>query len=494
MATDRFISFEEAFELLCKKAGVGGRGVQLQPGTMYSSGYDPFAEISFTEEDRAQHGFIERWLGQIGFTGDKFPIAEFERCFDLFPGTPPKPSKVSAAIRDASLVRASLEVPWKPPKELTADILFAYREEPRIRLSIALNLMAFGQPCRPDGLEPIEITTRLRQAAIALFDGPAKKGLVSFMGSPEVKGGDRSDTVPPSYFDMPRNLDTSDDAIYTDLPRLSEASEGPSADWDAAIGGLHQRWFNVRVDGVHFVAWLASQAAFDLACSSPQQAHIGFQMVATGDAIYAFDWESLANALGRVVAIHGNAEQAQTAICGAIADKKIDVRVMISRGDHLCGGRTFGVGNVEVPPRINPADFDWVQSRPVHPWRIGPRMGEHYNWIGGWEPHPIELIELRRADVNAVLRCDTNGVALGAIKSTKPNDARRGQPGGRSKRGRPARDRAAQALLEIFESGVPDQATEPNAELCRKVGNWLKERRLPDVKDDTILRAAGRRK
>jgi hypothetical protein len=356
MATDRFISFEEAFELLCKKAGVGGRGVQLQPGTMYSSGYDPFAEISFTEEDRAQHGFIQRWLGQIGFTGDKFPIAEFERCFELFPGSQPEPSKVSAAIRDFSLVRESLEVPWKPPKELTAEMLLRYREEPRIRLSIALNLMAFGQPCRPDGLEPLEITTRLRQAAIALFDGPAKKGLVSFMGSPDVKGGDRSDTVPPSYFDMPRNLGSLDDAIYTDLPRLSEASEGPSADWDAAIGGLHQRWFNVRVDRVHFIAWLASQAALDR------------------DAIYAFDWELLASALGRVVAIHGNAEEAEAAICGAIADKKIDVRVTISRGDHLHEGRTFGVGNVEVPPRISAFDFDWVHSRPVHPWRIGPCM------------------------------------------------------------------------------------------------------------------------
>jgi hypothetical protein len=491
MATDRFISFEEAFELLCKKAQVGGRGVQLQPGTMYSSGYDPFAEISFTQEDSAQHGVIERWLRQVGFTGDKFPIAEFERCVEFFPGSPPEPSKVSVAFRDFSLVRESLDVPWKPPKGLTTGVLLGYRGEPRIRLSIALNLMAFGQPSRPDGLEPIEITTRLRQAAIALFDGPAKKGQFRFVGSPDLKGGDRSDTVPPSYFDMPRNLDTSDDAIYTDLPRLSEASEGPSADWDAAIGGLHQRWYNVRVDGAHFIAWLASQAALDLAYSSGK-ADIGYRMVATDEAIYAFDWESLANALGRVVAIHGDAEQVQTAICGAIADKKVDVRVTISRVDHLHGGRTFGIDNVDVPPRINPVDFDWVHSRPVHPWRIGPRRGEHYSWIGGWTPHPIELIELRRADVNTVLRCDIDGV--GVIKTPNVMDARPAQPRVKSKRGRPARDRAAQALLDIFKSGLPDQATEPNVELCRKVGNWLKERCLLDVKDDTILRAAGRRR
>jgi hypothetical protein len=195
--------------------------------------------------------------------------------------------------------------------------------------------------------------------------------------------------------------------------------------------------------------------------------------------------------LGRVVAIHGNAEQAQTAICGAIADKKIDVRVMISRGDHLCGGRTFGVGNVEVPPRINPVDFDWVHSRPVHAWRIGPRTGEHYVWIGGWAAHSIELIELRRGDVDAVLRCDAHRVAPGPIRGAKVDGARLGQPGAKSKTwARPARDRA-QALGAIFKSGVPNQATEPNAELCRKVGNWLKERRLQE--SDAAFNAFGPR-
>lgn len=34
MSTDEFISFDEAFELLCEKAGVKGLGVQVQPGTM----------------------------------------------------------------------------------------------------------------------------------------------------------------------------------------------------------------------------------------------------------------------------------------------------------------------------------------------------------------------------------------------------------------------------------------------------------------------------
>jgi hypothetical protein len=56
-----------------------------------------------------------------------------------------------------------------------------------------------------------------------------------------------------------------------------------------------------------------------------------------------------------------------------------------------------------------------------------------------------------------------------------------------------ARDRARMALDEIYPRGIPDAATEPNLVLYKKVGDWLKGKRLPNVSDSTILRAAGRR-
>jgi hypothetical protein len=59
---------------------------------------------------------------------------------------------------------------------------------------------------------------------------------------------------------------------------------------------------------------------------------------------------------------------------------------------------------------------------------------------------------------------------------------------------RPGRERALKALNEVYSNDFPDQASEPNARLCKKVGEWLKAAGLPDVSDDTILRAAGRRK
>ena len=58
---------------------------------------------------------------------------------------------------------------------------------------------------------------------------------------------------------------------------------------------------------------------------------------------------------------------------------------------------------------------------------------------------------------------------------------------------RPQRERAERAIKALYPNDVPDQASEPNQILLKKVGDWLKDNKLPPVGDDTILRAAGRR-
>ncbi len=58
----------------------------------------------------------------------------------------------------------------------------------------------------------------------------------------------------------------------------------------------------------------------------------------------------------------------------------------------------------------------------------------------------------------------------------------------------PALELVQDALKKLYPGGVPDQTTERNANLCRKVGDWLKTNKMADVSDATILRAAGRRK
>ena len=64
----------------------------------------------------------------------------------------------------------------------------------------------------------------------------------------------------------------------------------------------------------------------------------------------------------------------------------------------------------------------------------------------------------------------------------------------RRAKSKPALERARGAIEELYPEGVPEQAVEPNAYLCRRVGEKLRQAGLHGVSDDTILRAAGRRK
>jgi hypothetical protein len=64
----------------------------------------------------------------------------------------------------------------------------------------------------------------------------------------------------------------------------------------------------------------------------------------------------------------------------------------------------------------------------------------------------------------------------------------------RQPRGNPARVAARRAIDALYPNGVPDQANISNARLCRATGEWLKRNGYANISDDTILRAAGRRK
>jgi hypothetical protein len=61
-------------------------------------------------------------------------------------------------------------------------------------------------------------------------------------------------------------------------------------------------------------------------------------------------------------------------------------------------------------------------------------------------------------------------------------------------KGSPILERTRTAISQIYPGGLPSQEMVPNAILFRRVGEWLKEKTLPDVSNSTILRAAGRRK
>lgn len=79
------------------------------------------------------------------------------------------------------------------------------------------------------------------------------------------------------------------------------------------------------------------------------------------------------------------------------------------------------------------------------------------------------------------------------VADQSPEGAPKPSQTGRAK-SQPALERARGVIKELYLNGVPGQAAEPNANLCRRVGERLKQAGLPGVSNDTILRAAGRRK
>ena len=197
---------------------------------------------------------------------------------------------------------------------------------------------------------------------------------------------------------------------------------------------------------------------------------------------YPPGWERLSDAATNVMTRAGvSKDEAQTDICQAIADGAVKIRCRLKRHKtKQMTSKTVLDGNAfEIPTRIKPADLDWEESRPVKPWRV--RRGS-YDISGDWD---LEWIELSKTDVMNVL-CPAGTRGESALPPSRETGARR--------RSRPAHENAERAIKELYPQGVPGQAAEPNANLCRHVGERLKNEGFPGVSDDTILRAAGRRK
>jgi hypothetical protein len=189
---------------------------------------------------------------------------------------------------------------------------------------------------------------------------------------------------------------------------------------------------------------------------------------------YERPWQRLTEAIESVMAAtRCSQEAAQADICRAIDDGAVKIRGKLKR--HTVRGITWSdvlEGKDFQIPELKPADLDWENSRPVNPWAV------HYHVFkipGHWE---LEWIEVSRTDVTNVL-CVPG-------ESDEPTE--------RASRSRPTRERAQQAISELYPQGVPSPTVLPNAVLCRRVGEKLKELGVGDVSDDSILRAAGRRK
>jgi hypothetical protein len=189
-------------------------------------------------------------------------------------------------------------------------------------------------------------------------------------------------------------------------------------------------------------------------------------------------WMRLSDALADVMSAPFSESDAKRLICNAIADRKIEIQLELGKRktrNMTARGMRFSGADIEIPVRLAPEDLDFENSRPVGSWYL--RRERNFYMAGRWE---IAWIELDRAGVTKLIKSVR---VAGDEKLPRPR-----------RKAQPAREGARRAIAEHFHGDIPDQVKMPNVILCKYVGAKLKELGLPDVSDDTILRAAGRRK
>src|SRR5262249_55401579 len=140
-------------------------------------------------------------------------------------------------------------------------------------------------------------------------------------------------------------------------------------------------------------------------------------------------------------------------------------------------GKVLSGADVEIPARLEPKDIDFENSRPLKPWTVKRERIAHL--AGSWD---VDWIELSSADVTTL-------IPVGHGDQTSPGSDPQKRPSRPHQKTQTGRERAHRAIKALYPDGVPDQATEPNGNLCQRIAAWLKEMRLPAVSNDTILRA-----
>jgi hypothetical protein len=165
--------------------------------------------------------------------------------------TPPSEAAINSEIWNAISSK-----PWTPPNALNIEALSALaHDDPRIGLSRAVDLMAFGGALVAN--HPVECAAKRYQACRELCIA-ARTNLVILYGSPDL-GGDKNDQIRACDFDMPRSLGPVNDSLATDLTVIAgDYSDAAKSNYYAARKGNHQRWFNVRVETETFLSWIRS--------------------------------------------------------------------------------------------------------------------------------------------------------------------------------------------------------------------------------------------
>ena len=227
------------------------------------------------------------------------------------------------------------------------------------------------------------------------------------------------------------------------------------------------------------------------------------------------DWERVGDAAKRVMLTGITENVAQLALCRAILNRQIRVRIYLGKfesGDFCLQQTMWGEVGLIIPPHLAPRDFDWSQSSPLKPWRDFREgiSGIFRNWRQ-------DRIDVFCDDVTKVLcgRKQAKGVHAGPSGRRGPDSkARRGTPmvpmrkGSEqkpTKRGRktasqrrvvalvgpgeqeyaPAREPLSEALKRFLAAGF--SSVEAEKLICRALADRKIRYRWRAVTEDQVL-------
>ena len=187
--------------------------------------------------------------------------------------------------------------------------------------------------------------------------------------------------------------------------------------------------------------------------------------------VYTPVWETLADALRRLVTAGYTELDAKLSLCAAIADKAVTDRLVLAEDTprNLPESSVSATG-LDLPERILPKEINWNLSRPIKPWPLaGQSLGEpmtvYLARVGHHLERTIETIEVRSSDVSRI---------FGLVTQAAP---KRSQDAPRRQSGSGAKTVGIKAAIaDLWPDGIPKG---PSAkERNNQIVEWLRSHNL----------------
>jgi hypothetical protein len=158
--------------------------------------------------------------------------------------------RVHKILRKANKSRRK---PWTAPATLTMEAVDGIDDGPRVWLSRAIDLMAFGYSRIPSS--PLKRTDQRLLASRELCRA-ARTELLTLYGSSNDRAAN-CEEIPSLYFEIPRCVGDHDNTLGPDLDFIAKTRhQSAQMDYIAARDIRQQIWFNVLVDMKSFRSWL----------------------------------------------------------------------------------------------------------------------------------------------------------------------------------------------------------------------------------------------